>query len=481
MARFSLALLAVLCAALLSATAAPAAVTTHTFDAANEMHGWGAVPGTAAWDAAGGNPSGGGLSVTAGSGVGYFAHTSLLSGDVRSAIGGSMSFDLKTPLYGADDVILQTASGYIYYQLVYTPELDWEHFDVPLSVSGDNACGPPAPMFCWKNPTGQPLTEQQFSDALAFIQAIKIRATASGTGTGYMDNFVLDVPDAPPGADLSITVAATPTTATLGDSISYTVDVTNHGPASSPGTYVYIDALPSATSVVTPNDAGCDGTSSVTCPLGDLASGATRRLVIPLRTSPFTGSPMTVTVRADGALDDANAANDTASATVTLNEPTHTGSTVGNSTTNSGGTTTTTTPDPKAVAQPIVDAAAAEALADLIAQLKKSQSQLTTDQIITLMGPFPTDVVIAAKLIYGASGNSASAAKARQIGGGSLSLAKGATGKLKIKLSKKGKALLKKKGKLKISVNVTVTNPATGAAKTVTKVMTVKAKKRKRR
>ena len=374
MARISLLSLAAVLAALLTAPAAPAATVTHSFD--TDAQGW------TAWAYNAGSTTAatwlsGEIQVTGQPGTTSFfrAPSTLLSGDERGAINGTLAFDLKAAPdshmeQGDADVLIDTGNGYIDYAVTpFTTESGLTHYEVPLRVDGAGACtGPPTIRYCWKAADGHMLTASEFVAAMDSVQSLSIRASnkyASGETTGVLDNVVLTTPDAP--------------------------------------------------------------------------------------------------------------ATDTGG---------ETGGTTGGTTTSGGGTTTTTTTTATgltaAQAQPIVTAAAAEALADLVSALMKSQSW-TEKQIVTALGPFDADLLIAARAIYGASGNKASASKAQVLASAKLSLAKGTTGKLALKLNKKGKALLRKKGKLKVSVVLAATNQATGATKTVTKVVTVKSKKRKRK
>jgi uncharacterized repeat protein (TIGR01451 family) len=117
--------------------------------------------------------------------------------------------------------------------------------------------------------------------------------TASVMGREYDadegNNTVTVVTDVQPGgtwaADLSVANAADHDTANPGDSVSYTVTVTNAGPAVAVGSHL-TDQLPDGADFLsaTPSQGSCSpsGTDLV-CELGDLASGATATVTLTVR------------------------------------------------------------------------------------------------------------------------------------------------------------------------------------------------------
>lgn len=96
-------------------------------------------------------------------------------------------------------------------------------------------------------------------------------------------------------ADLAVTAVASPTPVFVSSSMAYTIQVQNFGPsATTSGTLT--DALPAAVTFVsssaTPSSVTCSGTTTVTCALGALASGATATITINV-TSPGTAQTLT--------------------------------------------------------------------------------------------------------------------------------------------------------------------------------------------
>lgn len=118
------------------------------------------------------------------------------------------------------------------------------------------------------------------------------------------------------GEDLSITVSASSNSVFIGDYITYTITVTNNGPAMAHGVTV-IDNLGSATFAPVGSSTNCTGTASVNCTIGDLANGASTTLTIVAR--PDTVGTLTNSVKAaETNLFDPTPANNTASTTTTI-------------------------------------------------------------------------------------------------------------------------------------------------------------------
>ena len=118
-------------------------------------------------------------------------------------------------------------------------------------------------------------------------------------------------------ADLSITKGDSPDPVTAGSSLTYTLTVHNAGPDSAAAVMVS-DPLPARVTFVsaTPSVGSCSGTSTVTCSLGSLASGASATVTIVV--SPSSG-PLSNTATVSSSTADPSSANNSATATTTVN------------------------------------------------------------------------------------------------------------------------------------------------------------------
>jgi uncharacterized repeat protein (TIGR01451 family) len=112
-------------------------------------------------------------------------------------------------------------------------------------------------------------------------------------------------------ADLSITKADAPDPVIEGRDLTYTLTVRNSGPATATGVTV-TDDLPGelAARSSSASQGTCSGTTTVTCSLGDMASGASATVTIVIR----PGSPGTITntARVSGNQPDPQPANNSA-------------------------------------------------------------------------------------------------------------------------------------------------------------------------
>ncbi len=106
----------------------------------------------------------------------------------------------------------------------------------------------------------------------------------------------------PAPADVSISKSA-PTAASVGTNVTYTIVVTNAGPATA-NNVVVTDTLPAGTMLVS-SSAGCTGTTTITCTVGTLAANASATITLVVQ---MPQTPQTVT--------------NTASVTTTSNDPT---------------------------------------------------------------------------------------------------------------------------------------------------------------
>ena len=89
----------------------------------------------------------------------------------------------------------------------------------------------------------------------------------------------------PEGSDLSITKTGNPATVNLGDPVTYTLTVTNHGPETATDVVV-TDTLPETVTVTNVTPTSCtQADSQVTCNLGNLSNGDSRTITLAVNTS----------------------------------------------------------------------------------------------------------------------------------------------------------------------------------------------------
>ncbi len=115
-------------------------------------------------------------------------------------------------------------------------------------------------------------------------------------------------------ADLGVTKSA-PASVTLGNHLTYTVTVTNHGPQPAAGVRL-VDTIPGATPLVSATPLGICGGSPFGCTLPDLAPGASATVTIVTR--PRATGSVTNTATVSGTYADPNPANNTAAPTTTV-------------------------------------------------------------------------------------------------------------------------------------------------------------------
>jgi uncharacterized repeat protein (TIGR01451 family) len=150
-----------------------------------------------------------------------------------------------------------------------------------------------------------------------------IANTASVSGPNFDPDHSNDHSTATTGveqiANLGIAKTASAATARPGDTLTYTLVAENAGPSTSNPTTV-TDPLPAGVEYVS-DDGGCDASlaPTITCVLGSLANGESKTIHILGRITANTGS-VTNTAHVDGPLPDLNVANDSSSATTTIEE-----------------------------------------------------------------------------------------------------------------------------------------------------------------
>ena len=147
--------------------------------------------------------------------------------------------------------------------------------------------------------------------------------TATVTGGGdstNADNTAVDAAPTVAVTDLSLAKTASPTSVPVGDTVDFALEVTNHGPSRSTGSTV-VDTLPAGLTYVS-SSSGCAADPSlttITCPVGALANGASATVHVVARAALGTaGSTRTNTGRVVANEDDPTTGNDSASAAVSV-------------------------------------------------------------------------------------------------------------------------------------------------------------------
>jgi uncharacterized repeat protein (TIGR01451 family) len=118
-------------------------------------------------------------------------------------------------------------------------------------------------------------------------------------------------------ADVTITKTG-PASATPNSNVTYTITVTNNGSAAATAVTV-TDVLPAGTSFVSanPSQGSCSGTSTVTCALGTLNTGASATISLTIKMPAVAGSVVN-TASVSAAQSDPSLANNSSGATVNV-------------------------------------------------------------------------------------------------------------------------------------------------------------------
>ncbi|RMF04944.1 MAG: DUF11 domain-containing protein, partial [Chloroflexi bacterium] len=125
-------------------------------------------------------------------------------------------------------------------------------------------------------------------------------------------------PPPPPEADLGVSKAVDNATPASGDTIVYTVQVTNNGPNDATGV-VLTDTLPAGVTWVSDDSGGAYNTTTGEWAIGSLVSNTTVALNITATVDPAThGTVVTNSANVGGAETDPNTANDSASVDITV-------------------------------------------------------------------------------------------------------------------------------------------------------------------
>ena len=151
----------------------------------------------------------------------------------------------------------------------------------------------------------------------AVVDADHPGGAVDNTATGTFRSVVLgEVGEAsasasipvPPAADLEVVKTADPGSVQPGEQLTFTLDITNHGPTDSPSGTV-TDTLPAGVDYVS-DDGGCDDTNlpELTCDTGPLAEGESTSIEIVVLVTVANGS-LTNTAAVTGPLPDPDPSN----------------------------------------------------------------------------------------------------------------------------------------------------------------------------
>ena len=147
--------------------------------------------------------------------------------------------------------------------------------------------------------------------------AITATTTNAGNNTSEFSTCVF-VEAAAPSADLAVVKTASPDPVVVGNHLTYTITVANSGPDDASNVGV-ADTLPAGVHFVsaTPSQGTCTGTSTVSCSLGTLANGLSATVTIVV--TPTAPGTVVNTASTTGTERDPNEANNSATASTTVN------------------------------------------------------------------------------------------------------------------------------------------------------------------
>jgi len=138
--------------------------------------------------------------------------------------------------------------------------------------------------------------------------------TIEGTGIGPTLGSLVSVPLTGPSTDIAVTKTASPTLIDPpGGNLTYTLTITNNGPAVAQNVAV-ADTLPATVTLVsaTPSQGVCTGVSSITCNLGNINNAGTATVTIVVHPTQIGHISNTATV--SGSFIDLNPSNNSSTA-----------------------------------------------------------------------------------------------------------------------------------------------------------------------
>ena len=194
---------------------------------------------------------------------------------------------------------------------------------LPAQVSyvSDTCVGANTPPWTWQ------IGGSQAGATVACTVTVSVLATGTITNVATVDGNETEVteennadPDTlvvPAAVDLTIQKVASPTSATVGDQVTYTLTVNNLGPDAGTGVVV-TDPLPAQVSYVSDTCGGAN-TPPWTWQIGNLAAGATVTCDVTVTAS--SSGEITNIATVKGNQEELKPDNNTSSATVTLDEP----------------------------------------------------------------------------------------------------------------------------------------------------------------
>jgi uncharacterized repeat protein (TIGR01451 family) len=146
--------------------------------------------------------------------------------------------------------------------------------------------------------------------------------TTSTCGSGIIDAAAAVSSVA--STNMSIAIAGSPSSVIIGANVTYTITVTNNGPAGAPNVTV-TDTLPAGVIFVsaTPSQGSCSGTSTVTCDLGTMNTGSTATPISLVVKTTAANAALTNSASVTSNLTDPTPANNiaTSNSTVVTNPP----------------------------------------------------------------------------------------------------------------------------------------------------------------